>query len=149
MPGISDRLNWDLVGRANYITAASATNPDTHVPIPTQQMICDRPIILVGCNSVSALPHWRLGCWISQRLIFTVSNTSEYLPLIKTRSSFPCELNTLSLISFPDYQISPYLLLIDIPRWLKDLSVEVWKYSGEPFDPIAIDLEAIKANLGI
>ncbi len=36
----------------------------------------------------------------------------------------------MNLVEFKDYDVSPYVLQLDIPYWLEDIFIEVWEYTG-------------------
>ncbi|GAB4199588.1 MAG: hypothetical protein Fur006_50420 [Coleofasciculaceae cyanobacterium] len=57
------------------------------------------------------------------------SSTSDFVAAAYTEQR-PCPLNTLTLIKFSPDGSMPYLLILDIPRWLTHLYIEVWAYDG-------------------
>lgn len=150
MTGITDRLNWDFVGRGNYQAVATSTNPRSNSGIPRQQfpISSGASILMLGCRSATASTYWRLGCWASQILMVLPSTTSTFLGSLKTKR-IACQLGAFTLLEFTDYQAGTWILEIDIPRWIDQLEVEIWYYSGDQLNPTLRDLEAIKNHLGI
>jgi hypothetical protein len=126
-----DTLNWNLVSRLDLRGIELRDNK--FAPISPRAVEVRRRILMVGCKSGSAKSNWWLGCRASKRLLISPSSTSEFRPIVYSEQ-FNCPLNTLTLIKFQNDYSSPYLLVLDIPRWLSHLYVEVWEYDGT--DPL-------------
>jgi hypothetical protein len=62
-------------------------------------------------------------------LLVTPSSTSEFIASVYTEQ-VACPLNTLTLVKFEDIEPYPYLLVLDIPRWMSHLYLEIWAYDG-------------------
>lgn len=124
-----DTLNWNLVTRLDLEAIKVSDKPEVYGRIPARSVLVDKRILMVGCRSRSARSHWWLGCRASKRLLISPSSTSEFIALAYTEQR-PCPLNTLTLIKFEPDGPFPYLLHLDIPRWLTHLYIEVWAYDG-------------------
>lgn len=126
----ANNLNWDLVLRRNYVAASTPNEPQGFLPIPPITVSVDRFTLLIGASSNSAKPTWRLAAFVSPRLLFSPSSTSEYLAAVQSEKSQAVLRERLNLIQFTDFGLSPYLLEISIPRWYREIDLEIWKYTG-------------------
>lgn len=124
-----DTLNWNLVSRLDLEAVKVSANPEIYGTIPSRTLSVDRRILMIGCRSRSAKSRWWLGCRVAQRLMISPSSQSDFVALSETQR-FNCGLNTLTLVKFDYDGPYPYLLIIDIPRWITHLYIEVWKYTG-------------------
>lgn len=127
---LNNSLNWDLVVRATYVAPTNPAYPKGFMPIPTKVVVVDKYTLAIGAKSTKAKPTWSLGAYISPRLLFSPSSTSEFPAAVKSEQRQVIELNKLTLIQFTNFGVTPYLLEFSIPRWHQELSIEVWKYSG-------------------
>lgn len=124
-----DTLNWNLVVRLDLEAVKVSDKPETYGRIPARSVLVDKRILMVGCRSRSAPSRYWLGCWASKRLLISPSSTSDFMALAHTEQR-SCPLNTLTLIKFDRDGPFPFLLLLEIPKWLKHLYIEVWAYDG-------------------
>ena len=91
-------------------------------------------VYLVGCDSESARPSWRLGC--SVRLssdgrpdsggLFTDPNGFP----IRIDDRRPCTLGSYTLLTWPNLEIEQPWLILEFPFWLDDIEVEIFWYDG-------------------
>lgn len=125
---LGDRMNWDLAGRFN-LTARLIDGGDKFIPIPPVSTVAPSNIIAAGGSSAEAPAHWTLAAWISPSLLVSPSSTSN-LVSVMSLPRYAVPLNRFAFIHFPKYEPQPYLCYITIPPWLKQLSLEVWYYSG-------------------
>lgn len=130
-----NNLNWDLALRQTYTARpASPTNPDIFVPIPALTVSVDSTVLLIGARNQFAKPRWYLAGSASRRLLFSPSSTSEFVAAVSSQGKISIGLNRLTLINFRDFNLTPYLLEINIARWHREMYLEVWKYSGSIAD---------------
>lgn len=141
---ISDSLNWDLVTRQS-LNGVKISGENTFLINPYSTVLNSR-LVLVGCKSTSAKQSWRLGCWANFRLLFSPSSTSEYVSAIQFYAK-SCHLNRLNLIEVPEIYPWPYLLYLEFPRWLGNIDIEIWKYSGIAEDSTEKILYRIESKL--
>ena len=150
MTSLLDSLNWDLVVRRDYVAQNVPNDPRTYIPIPPQTFLINTSYtVIVGCRSNSARAGWYTGCFASVLLPMSPSSTSQFLSIVDSGNSKRCKLDNLQLLQFRDVGILPYILEIRIPWYLTHIFLEIWKYSGDRYESTDLDLEAIKANLGI
>lgn len=131
---LADRLNWDLVDRGSREQESLGTydiygRPEYRAIRPLLLGVENR-ILLVGISSEGARAGWKLGAWASQRLLISPSSTTIFPSQPKVSDRYFCRLNTLTLIEFRHWNESPYLLELEIPYWLIQVTFEVWQYSG-------------------
>ena len=123
-------LNWDLVLKRSYFAQVISNEPKEFLPIPSITVSVDSFTLLIGASSNSSKPTWRLAAFVSPRLLFSPSSTSEYLAAVQSERAQAVLLNRLNLIQFTDFGLSPYLVEISIPRWYRDIELEIWKYTS-------------------
>ena len=143
---LTENLNWDLLRRATYQGIKSQIHTSGYTPIPEIALLLPSSIALVGCKSEGALPWWWLGCRASVSLQISPSSTSEYFGIVEIYRK-NCRLNNLTLLRFPEYQPKPYVLALSVPKWLSNLSIEVWYYSGSNSDSYQQSLDRIESKL--
>lgn len=130
-----NRSFWTNDLRREVIARRLPGKPNTFAPIPPITRPVNNRVLMVGCSSRTAKPNWRLGCRASKRLL-TAPNSSRFVALVHCER-INCLLNVLTLVKFEHFGPYPYLLFLEVPRWITQLSVEVWSYKGpDPaFDP--------------
>lgn len=151
MSGLNNRLNWNLVQRKTYrarkLPQKSKRGNDLYAPIPNILIGVDAPVLIVALKNRLAKPGWWFGGEAYQQLIISPSATSIFpLPGVESKKQ-PLRLNSPALVQFPDYKLYPYALEIRFAKWHTEMTVEVWKYSGDEFDPIAISLDEINKKI--
>ena len=124
-----DTLNWNLVTRLDLEAIKVSSEPEIYGTIPARTILVNSRILMIGCRSRSAKSRWWLGCRASKRLMISPSSTSDFVAAVYTEQK-PCPLNALALIKFEADGPIPYLLVLDIPRWITHLYIEVWAYDG-------------------
>lgn len=140
-------LNWDLVRRQDYAAKPSIANPDELLPIPPISFVLSAPYLLIGINSVTAKPHWFLGCRASLRLLISPSSLSEFAGGVEVLRK-NCGLKNLTLIEASEVKPKPYLLMLFVPWWHEKIEIEVWEYSGVDTDKVLDQLGRIESKLG-
>jgi hypothetical protein len=125
----NDPLNWNLVTRIDLEAVKVSSDPDVYGRIPARTVLVEKRILMIGCRSRVARSSWWLGCRASKRLLISPSSTSDFPAAVYTEQ-VACPLNTLTLVKFDAEGPYPCLLVLDIPRWLTHLYVEVWAYDG-------------------
>lgn len=142
-----NNLNWDLALRQTYnATLISPDDPDLFLPIPTVTLTVTSRVLLIGARNQSAKPNWFLAARVSPRLLFSPSSTSEFIAAVASYPRLKIGLDRLTLIRFDNYDLSTYLLEINIPKWHKQMLLEVWQYSGAMGD-LPADLARIESKI--
>lgn len=119
---VASSANWQQVYDANF--TAEPVLPRGYSPIPafTIPVEFDSHTLVIGAAAFQVKPTWNLAFWASQRIsISGVVQNAEC-------NSRPIILGA-SLVTFPVLS-ETYFLRIRIPRWYKDMSLRVWKYTG-------------------
>lgn len=130
-PGLDESNEWNLVGRDTLY----ATIPDAGEIIPIRSrnwLIQNSNVLMIGLRSATASSHWYTGGWVQQLLPILPSYTSTYVAAVQSASQ-RLRLGILNLVVFPKY-IDTYLIEINFPRWMRDISIEVWRYDGPDVD---------------
>lgn len=127
---LNDSLNWEPLDRGTTFTANSIPELDFAKywqPIPTKTYLANSRVLSIGVRNQYAKSNWRLGAWASQQLLIRPDTDTYFATVTQTRQ-FGTRLGLLTLIEFPEYERYPYLLSIDIPKWHKEIYLEVWEY---------------------
>jgi len=125
-----NRLNWDLALRNTYYAKTSQADPKAFVPIPSITINVNSYIVLIGARNAQAKSNWYLAGYASPRLLFSPSSTSEFLSIVQSNSPVKIGLDRLTLVTFSNYNLLPYILEISIAKWHKEMFLEIWQYSG-------------------
>jgi hypothetical protein len=142
-----NNLNWDLALRQTYnAQGVSSDDPDLFLPIPRITVPVSSRVLLIGAKNQFAKPNWFLAARVSPRLLFSPSSTSEFIAAIDSYPRVKIGLDRLNLIRFDNYDLSTYLLEINIPKWHKQILLEIWQYSGEMGD-IETSLARIESKI--
>lgn len=127
---LNNSLNWEPLDRGTTFTASPIPELDFAKywkPIPAKAYLANSRVVAVGVRNQFAKSNWFLGVWVSQKLLILPDSGSDFPTAMQTRR-FPTRLRELTLLEFPDYERYPYLLSIDIPKWHKEIYLEVWEY---------------------
>lgn len=132
---LATRENWELIlGERRTVVYNNGTSPSqdkyNYTPIPPIYTTPNSHILLIGTQSNSARAHWFLGARASQYLYVSPSMNSNLISGVQTSEVKRIGLNRLTLVQFPNYNIVPYTLQLEIPYWLEDIYIEVWEYQG-------------------
>lgn len=126
-PNFTDTMEWNLVARATYQA------PQTPTPylnrLPSRSFLIENShVLIIGLKSNSARSYWVTGGWAAQFFPFLPSSTSEYPAIVQGKRRW-LRLGVMSLVIFPKI-LSTWVLELQFPYWLNDISIEVWRYDG-------------------
>jgi hypothetical protein len=107
-----------------------STVPPKYLPIPPKLIGVSRKILLVGCRNNTAKETWYTAGWVSPRLNFIPSNSTDFSGLIQGSGRHRLSLNKLNLVRFYNYDLSPYAIELSIARWHTEVYVEIYQYTG-------------------
>lgn len=131
MTGINNPLNWELLQSQTY--TAQIFSETLFNPIPAIEVLADSRVLLFGFRNSLAPIKWRYAATVSMKLlgtpIFSPNFDTALLPYSRS-----CKLNKLNLVKFPNYEINPFLVEINIAKWHKEMLIEIWQYMGEEID---------------
>lgn len=158
MWNLATRENWELIlSERRNVVYKDNTLPSQdryrYTPISPIYTTPNSHILLIGTQSNSALAHWFLGARASQYLYVSPSTTSNLISGVQTSEIKKLGLNRLTFVQFPNYNILPYTLQLEIPYWLEDIYIEVWEYQGvyadanQQYDDLVLRLDAIETQL--
>lgn len=143
---LANNLNWDRVLTKTYYAQPITTDGSQFKPIPTITALVDSYTLLIGCRNTQAKSNWYLAGHATSRLLFSPSSTSDFTAAVQSYSRVKLGLERLTLVRFKDFNLTPFLLEINIAKWHKEMFVEVWKYSKEP-NNVEDDLARIENTL--
>jgi hypothetical protein len=141
--GINDPLNWNLTTRR---TLTATTFNDGTSYIPSLTVVSESCLMMFGFKNPYAKPNWWLAADVYQQLLTLPSSTSNFQASVEGFRA-RCRLNTLTLVRFPNYGLTPFLVEIRFPRWHQKIELEVWYYDGEEYDLNTQVLTDIQAQL--
>lgn len=120
---VDNSANWVHIYGTTLYAAASSTIPPVYAPIPIHSIpgIFYERTLAVGSSSTQTKPNWKLGFW----LIGAVQIPDVGLANI---TSVPIVLG-LTLVRLPNLH-SEFKLKAQIPKWHKEMSIDIWKYVG-------------------
>lgn len=153
MLNLVNRENWRLIlGERRTVIYKNGTSPTNdkyrYEAIDPIYVLPNSNILLVGSQSNSAKKYWYLGARISQYLYVSPSSNANFIRGVEAQEQRRIRLNNLTLVSFKDYGIYPYVLAIEIPYWLEDAYVEVWEYNQVISDSVQlVNIEGLYQRL--
>lgn len=130
---LGNSLNWEPVGtlgRGTTYTAGIIPGMDFDkywLPIPVKTYTPNSRVLKVGVRNQYAKPNWSLGVFLAQHLQVKPDSGTLFGPNTQTKR-YGTKLGMLTLIEFPEYDSYPYLLRVEIPKWHKEIYLEVWEY---------------------
>ncbi|MGL4620701.1 hypothetical protein [Chroococcidiopsis sp.] len=147
---LTPSTNWQRVGASRYLAEIISNTPQEieYKPIPPIYFTVESNFLLIGVQSDSAKPYWYLGANVSQYLYIAPDLGDANFPGgVQSSDQKKLGLNRLTLVNFQDYNISPYILLFEVPYWLRDLYIEVWQHIGGSSDSVQDALIDVKQRL--
>lgn len=126
--------DWENVFAADRVVeynVDSQNQPLSYTPIENMFVALDKHVLLIGISSeINVKPWWFLGGRASQYLYLSPSSTPNLSLGVQACEQKRLKINSMTLVQFQNFGIAPYVLLIEIPYWLEQVHVEVWKYLG-------------------
>ena len=123
-PSLATQPNWD------YVTVETITPSPFSGMVENYYEILDAPTIIIGVKSRFSRRTWKFAGYAYQELIFTPSINSAFGSRVVTEERKYLKLGSQNLINFEDYGGSPYQLRIEFARWLPEIDLEIWKFTG-------------------
>lgn len=143
---LDNHSNWSLVLNQTYRAVQTSTVPPKSLPIPPKLISVTSKILLIGTRNVLAKDTWFTAGWVSPRLNFSPSTTTDFPGLIQGNGRHRLSLNKLNLVRFYNYNLTPFVIELSIARWHTEMFVEIWEYSGA-LDDIEAQLDRIEQQL--
>jgi hypothetical protein len=125
----------------------SSADEVEYKPIPPIYTSVNSNLLLIGLQSNSARPYWFLGASVSQYLYVSPSENPYFPSGVQVSEQKKLGLNRMTLVNFLDHNITPYLLVTEIPYWLQDIYLEIWEHSDGSNDSVEDALKALGARL--
>jgi hypothetical protein len=122
---LNNPQNWIRLFTGEYEVTPIADGR-RYVPIPSRLLPIqtDERILAVKAESTTALQNWQTGGWLIPTLDLSAAEFRE-----ARWGQFKIPLRYAGLVLLPDLNVS-YRLRLDIPKWIKDVRVDVWQYLG-------------------
>lgn len=136
---LSNSSNWEKVYQNSFTAVPIQGVRNQFLPIPAVVISnsFDSHTLAVGASSFQIKPTWHLGFWLSMNVqLLGIGKAEAY------SKSIPLG---LSIVRLPNIS-STYTLSANIPRWHKEMTIEIWQYIGSELD-IRDDLVEIKSDL--
>lgn len=135
----ANAANWEQVSYTQRF--ASQPSYGTFTPIPEVDVTglepLNSPIIATYAESGTAKATWHTAGWLYQRVRIGIAVGGQ--PDANTSGSRRVPL-AAAQIHFWNRSMKNYQLLFKIPKWITQISLTVWQYTGPISDP---ELEAI------
>lgn len=141
-----NQSNWSRVLSQTYRGAQTSTVPPKSLPITPKIISVSSRILLIGTRNPLAKETWFTAGWVSTRLNFTPSSTTDFPGLIQGNGQHRLSLNKLNLVRFYNYNLSPYAIELNIARWHSEMFVEIWQYMGA-MDDLDAQLDRIEQQV--
>jgi hypothetical protein len=140
---LGNAQNWQAFFNGSY-SAQIINGGRDFVPLGsvTLPVLSDRRILVAGTTSTAASPNWRTGGWLTPILqcggapFQQADLRSERIPLESTR-----------ILILPDLT-EGYRLRFSIPRWLKQVDLEIWQYIGPEKDSTEELIRQLQTQIG-
>jgi hypothetical protein len=135
----NNRNNWIRL-YTGLFTVTPIGSGTRYVPIPESVLpvLSDERILAAKATSAAAIKTWKTGGWLTP-IIDLVSTEFGEARLSQHR----VPLGYAGFIILPEFAQS-YRLRLSIPRWIKDVRIDVWQYIG----PIDDSTEKLIRELG-
>lgn len=131
LPDFLDSIEWNLVRRETLTAPETPTPYLNRLPLRSY-LIQDSHALIIGLSSDSARSNWDTGAWCYPLIPFLPSSTSNF-PAAVQAGGHRLRLRRLNFVMFQ--RLSPqWILEMQFPYWLNDISVEIWRYDGRDID---------------
>jgi hypothetical protein len=127
MLNLTDNSNWELIFNEQKLAPSAEFYP-YYEPIQDFEVFCDAGAIAVGGYNSNAYYNWSLACWLNVTLPNSPSSSANLQDLQLSRYGVP--LNRLAVYEINNLTPPPYTLLFQVPKWHRELYLEVWAYTG-------------------
>lgn len=118
--------NWELIFSDLKISPRIDNYP-YYEPIQDFQIFCDSTAIAIGGYNSNAYYNWSLAAWCNVTIPSFVNSSNNLQNLQLGRYGVP--LNRLAIYEINQLSPPPYTLLIQVPKWHRELYLEVWAYT--------------------
>jgi len=151
--------NWESIW-SNTITAQQGTFPNSHLPIPNQEVpiLLNRHVLACAVSSATAKPTWNFAGFLGQKLFsgLIVGGSPDTFAVNK----YKLWLDRITLLTF-DKLTPTYSVVFEIPKWFDQVTINLWQYIGADRDStddlieitrfelfeVALDVKEIKQDL--
>lgn len=129
---LSSNLSWNLLTRRQLV-AAPGSEPNTYIPIPRQNFLCESNLMLIAFKNPRARVNWWLGAWVSVNLLISPDTYTDFASVAEIQRQ-SCPLKKFTLMHWKAYDPKPYAILVEIPWWHEEIQFEAYWYDGSESD---------------
>lgn len=133
--------SWEQIWEGDY--ESESIVPGRFIPIPNIEIpfLLSERLIVIAVSSTTAKPHWTYaGNLIQQHVLSDISTR----PI--DGHSVICRLNSIKLELMDDFT-ADYRLLYQVPKWLQDISIAIWRYIGPVTSPLLTEIESAVSEI--
>lgn len=134
--------NWESHYSGSFEAARITVNSrDIYLPILEVEVpiTFDKNVLAVYAASATAKPNWSFAGYASQRIRTGLIVGGSHDSVAARKSIWLNEINLL----FFDQLASSYSLSIKPAKWLHDISINIWQYTGNQSDTVTDLLQTI------
>lgn len=146
---LTGSTSWNIAYKRDLFADADENQPKGFRPIPRQNFLCQSNLMLIGVSSNAAKSTWYTGAYIEVNLLLGSVDSESAYPGVTQILNARIGLRRLTLLHWYEYEPKPYAILLNVPRWISQLSVEAYWYDGPQSDNYLQQLEGIKQGNAI
>lgn len=143
---IANSANWELIHHSSHDTPMVSNI--TYRPIAdidvSGGILIDSPLIAVHAASATAKGTWHSAGFITQRTRIGVTVGGS--PDADTSDSRRILLRKVKMV-FWNRAIQNYQLVFRTHNWIRDLTIDVWKYTGPFIDPYLEEVQLARIDV--
>lgn len=141
---------WNLVYQTQLKTTSTTILRNTPIGVADLPVILHSPLIAIYTSSDTAKETWRSAGYMNQKVLtgITVSNTND----ADYGDSHRLLLRQVKVFLLP--WLNTYSLRFTAHKWLRDVSLKLWEYTGEikrpnlgQIDNLRIDVLRVEAQV--
>ena len=122
---LSNSQNWLLVTVQGKAVTDVSTHPiykRKYIPLEPSEIQVTSPVLQIYLDSEDALPNWRNAGWANLFVQMNGRSTRVGHQVLILRET--------NFLNFPYFgeELVPFLLRIDFPWWIKDITFQVWEF---------------------
>lgn len=141
MVDLSNSQHWIKVFEESYQAQPRLIEPNKYERIPLIRVpnIFDVHLLAISCFVANTKPRWRYGGNVYQTIQTAIAPGIAYF---SDNKSYALKINDTTKIQLD--KLSPtYKLIVDLPKWFREVSIVVWAFMGD--EPLLETNELIEA----
>lgn len=140
---LGNSSKWEFL--SSQSASAVVISPGQFIPIPklAVPILLDKRVVAIRIDSVSAKPTWRFAGDLYQEIRIGILVGGQPDAIATRRRAW---LNQFCLFVLPLWA-STYQLSYQPPKWFRDVTLNVWQFTGDFTDDSPTDNSAIASQL--